>query len=368
LASKTNKLIRDLKRRSEIKTPIATDMFIPNHSGLLSNTDATKKLDDRYSLGTHNHDSEYVNVTGDTMTNSLTLSAGSITVSSGDITITNGDLTLSKSTGAIYLGNSGNIWGNEAHFDDFSLAAGASQITVTGDFVPLNDGTIDLGRSNAGKKQFKEVFGYNFKSLNHTRATSTTYYTEFQTNATVTDASVYTGYQFDSDYDFDDAVGGGAETVKAIDVDIDFTTTNAILHSPQASILYGRITMDADTYPNMTIAPIDCSVTYSKTGGTYSMGDGAYRFGVTLGTSNQSISLKSYVSQSSSGRSLGYQGYAQGTGTSAAELVGVEGFIDGVSTTSRIKGVSSLPAGLAHGINNDLVMAYYRRYYRKHII
>jgi hypothetical protein len=60
LASKTNKLIRDLKRRSEIKTPIATDMFIPNHSGLLSNTDATKKLDDRYSLGTHNHDSEYV--------------------------------------------------------------------------------------------------------------------------------------------------------------------------------------------------------------------------------------------------------------------------------------------------------------------
>lgn len=51
--------------RGEQRTPIATGMYLPNHSGLTGNTDAMNKLDDRY-----------VNVTGDTMTGDLKIQEG----------------------------------------------------------------------------------------------------------------------------------------------------------------------------------------------------------------------------------------------------------------------------------------------------
>ena len=51
----------------EQRTPIATGMYLPNHSGLI-NSNEGKKLDDRY-----------VNVTGDTMTGNLSMSNKGIT-------------------------------------------------------------------------------------------------------------------------------------------------------------------------------------------------------------------------------------------------------------------------------------------------
>tara|TARA_Y100000310_G_C20701853_1_gene830724 strand:+ start:393 stop:1964 length:1572 start_codon:yes stop_codon:yes gene_type:complete len=66
LVSKTNRIIRDLKGQSfEPKTPIATDMYLPNHSGIASHPEMAGEKG-------------FVKKTGDTMTGGLHIQTGNI--------------------------------------------------------------------------------------------------------------------------------------------------------------------------------------------------------------------------------------------------------------------------------------------------
>lgn len=78
-STKTSRLFKNLKSRPEVKTPIATDMFLPNHSGISNHPEFNKAGDDRW-----------VKKAGDTMTGGLLIDVGAAevfpSIQVGDIT------------------------------------------------------------------------------------------------------------------------------------------------------------------------------------------------------------------------------------------------------------------------------------------
>lgn len=130
--NKTEKILRSLRSRPEKRTPIATDMFIPNHSG-------------DHSAGTvlaePVNDNDIVNKKYADENGGGWVSNGSTTSTSQNVTLTTGSLNLPANTG--YTTNIGIAWTGGSKLVEQTSASGAVDrmiYTPNGDaFEVLNE-------------------------------------------------------------------------------------------------------------------------------------------------------------------------------------------------------------------------------------
>ena len=176
--SKEKKLVREVTgvkpQRAKVKTtyapstPIATDMHLPNHSGITGNQDATSKLDDRY-----------VNVTGDTMTGDLEMGSNNIEMSgiiknmtrSWDFTIidpnsvqdTTNEIFIAWATAALTITkiqieldiSTQDITGDLKYADDFQ---GLASATVINDIDTTSGKRTDTSITSASVASGKAIY------------------------------------------------------------------------------------------------------------------------------------------------------------------------------------------------------------------
>lgn len=178
---------------------------------------------------------------------------------------------------------------------------------------------------------------------------------QFNLNATVTDTATYKGQFVDIDYSQNGAGALHASTIYGTHYDIDLTHTATVFSAPTAMFMFG--TFDAAAGVALGSRVFDLSATINNTGYSGAT-SGAYSMAVTGATSNALIALRSLSSNSGNGRALGYQGSGQNTGSSTAEVGGIEGFCTTVNTATRVVAVSALPRGAGSPPASDKVLAF----------